>query len=207
MSARSARSHPVESLTPPLSSTHEQAALEAELGPEPAPSFDLEALATSDCLGTDDTLVLLLPELTGYFYRRLGNVDDAADAAAETLLILVGKGDKLPVETESTRQYAFGVARKVLAKTLKGRVKRSELAEHLSSDLQPVALPPADPNLPLERALGKLPDRDRELILLVAWEGLGVAQAGAVLGLRPDAARKRYSRIRASLRSELDASN
>ena len=48
-------------------------------------------------------------------------------------------------------------------------------------------------------ALTALKEIDRELILLVAWDGLSPAQAGAVLGLRPGAARSRLHRTRNQL--------
>ena len=63
-----------------------------------------------------------------------------------------------------------------------------------------------DDELDVRLKAGALPDRDRELVLLVAWEGFGVAEAGVVLGLKPDAARQRYARARARLRQRLTTS-
>ena len=48
----------------------------------------------------------------------------------------------------------------------------------------------------LRRALGVLSDSDRELLLLVAWEGLTSAEAAAVLGISNVAARSRLHRAR-----------
>lgn len=73
---------------------------------------DLTALKETDF---NETVAELLPQLTGYFLRRLGNPDDAADAAADVLFVLVRKQDQLPWDVESLRQYSFGVARKVLS--------------------------------------------------------------------------------------------
>lgn len=148
-------------------------------------------------------LAEMLPELTGYFLRRLGDRDDAADAAADTVLILLAKSGRIPSEPERLRQYAYGVARKVLARARRGRVRSSALAERLRQELTEEAPVPARFDEELERELGRLPERDRELLLLIAWEGFGVAEAGAVLGLRPAAARQRYSRVRAALRGRL----
>lgn len=145
----------------------------------------------------------LLPQLTGYFLRRLGNPDDAADAAADVLLVLVRKQDQLQWNTESLRQYSFGIARKVLSRARRGRVRHTELAERLRREIV-VATPTApDPHPKLASALTKLAEKDRELLLLVAWEGLSVVEAGAVLRVKPEAARQRYSRLRARLRTEL----
>ncbi len=155
-------------------------------------STDLEAL-----------LPTLMPELLRYFVRRIDDREDAADAVAETVIVLWRNEGRLPGDEEGLRRYAFGVARRVLATARRGRLRRSALAERLRESLveSPAVAPGADDEL--EGALVALPERDRELVLLVAWEGFGVAEAGAVLGLRPDAARQRYSRARARLRDRL----
>jgi RNA polymerase sigma-70 factor (ECF subfamily) len=57
----------------------------------------------------------------------------------------------------------------------------------------------------LERALARLELRDREVILLVAAEGLTPSEAASVLGLTAEALRKRLQRARERLALELDA--
>nr|WP_280116268.1 sigma-70 family RNA polymerase sigma factor [Leucobacter coleopterorum] len=145
----------------------------------------------------------LLPDLTGYFLRRLADPDDAADATADVLLVLVRKQDQPPRDRESLRQYGFGVARKVLLKARRGRVRHTELAERLRREMVVAPQVAPDPHPQLASALAKLAEKDRELLLLVAWEDLSVAEAGAVLGFKAEAARQRYSRLRARLRAEL----
>jgi RNA polymerase sigma-70 factor (ECF subfamily) len=56
----------------------------------------------------------------------------------------------------------------------------------------------------IRRALDRLSDEDRELILLVAWDGLTPAQAAIALGLKPGAARTRLHRARSKLAQLLD---
>jgi DNA-directed RNA polymerase specialized sigma24 family protein len=53
-------------------------------------------------------------------------------------------------------------------------------------------------------ALGRLTHDDRELLTLVAWDGLRADQAAAVLGISAAAARQRLVRARRRLRAELD---
>lgn len=48
----------------------------------------------------------------------------------------------------------------------------------------------------LRAALAGLSESDRELLLLVAWEGLTHAEAAAALGISPVAARSRLHRVR-----------
>jgi DNA-directed RNA polymerase specialized sigma24 family protein len=70
------------------------------------------------------------------------------------------------------------------------------------------APPPLDPSIVtwrnIREALDTLSADDRELVLLVAWDGLSPAQAGGVLGLTPVAARSRLHRARAKLAAILD---
>ena len=53
---------------------------------------------------------------------------------------------------------------------------------------------------PLEQGLRQLTDAERELLLLVAEEGLPVAEAGRALGIPAPAARMRLNRARRKLR-------
>jgi RNA polymerase sigma factor (sigma-70 family) len=53
-------------------------------------------------------------------------------------------------------------------------------------------------------ALAALSDQDRELILLVAWEGLSYAEAAGVLGVAIGTVRSRLSRSRRRLRELTD---
>jgi RNA polymerase sigma factor (sigma-70 family) len=63
--------------------------------------------------------------------------------------------------------------------------------------------PPGEPHAvgwrEIRHALDALTDEDRELVLLVAWDGLTPAQAAGVLGLTPAAARTRLHRARGRL--------
>jgi RNA polymerase sigma-70 factor (ECF subfamily) len=147
--------------------------------------------------------VALMPDLFRYFYRRLPGREDAADAAAETLLILWRKHHLLPDDAEDARRYAFGVANRVLLNSRRGARRREALRVHIESSIRTVVSDDSFPDVDLRNALNELRPLDRELVLLVAWEGFGVAGAGRILGLRPDAARARYSRARARLRELL----
>jgi RNA polymerase sigma-70 factor (ECF subfamily) len=56
----------------------------------------------------------------------------------------------------------------------------------------------------LVAALARLRPDDRELLMLIAWEGLDATQAAAVLGCSRQALDTRLHRARARLRAELD---
>ena len=56
----------------------------------------------------------------------------------------------------------------------------------------------------IARALGELSEDDREVLMLVAWEGLTAAQAGEVLGCSAGAAAMRLHRARRRLSTLLE---
>jgi RNA polymerase sigma-70 factor (ECF subfamily) len=57
----------------------------------------------------------------------------------------------------------------------------------------------------LSAALARLSESDRELLLLMAWEGLELKQAAAVLGVRPNTLAVRFHRARRRLSAALEA--
>ncbi len=150
----------------------------------------------------EQSLRELMPELLRYFARRLGDAEDAADALSETLLVLWRRRKTVPQEREDFRRCGFGVARRVLLAARRGKLVRREYTDELVEELA-VQIEPVEPDVDLQRALASLGESDRELVLLVAWEGFSLAEAASVLGIKPAAARQRYGRARARLRTEL----
>lgn len=153
----------------------------------------------------DILIAELVPDLLGYFTNRLTNREDAADAVADTLLVLWRKQKSLPLLHEDARRYAFGIARHVLQSTRRGAVRRNALADRLRAVVREDAVTNPETDLELRAALATLTAKDRELVPLVGWDGFTVADAGRVLGLTPEAARARYSRARGKLRQQLSS--
>lgn len=165
-------------------------------------------------------------EAFGCFYRRherrvLGyavghctNPSDVADLVAETFLqalISAGRfrstdGDALP--------WLLGIARHVLARQRRSFTRRQRLLRRLSgipafsadeAEAVDAAIDAARLAPALTKALSGLRAKDRDLLLLVARDGLEPAQAGAALGMNPNTARIRLSRVRKRLRDVLTA--
>lgn len=91
----------------------------------------------------------------------------------------------------------------MLANHLRGErrhwIKTAMLRDELST--APAAAPGPLEGTPVTRVFQDLPDGDRELLALVAWEGLGNAEIATVLGcsrnavsIRLHRARKRFAR-------------
>ena len=94
--------------------------------------------------------------------------------------------------------WAFGIARNVLSNHARKRARRARIDESLVREQRE---PVSDAAFVALEALGTLSAGDQELLRLVLWDGFGVAEAGALAGVRPAAARKRYERARARLRA------
>jgi RNA polymerase sigma-70 factor (ECF subfamily) len=109
----------------------------------------------------------------------------------------------------TARSWLFGVARHVLLRHWRDR--RPEPGNPM---LTPMAVDPwdeVDARLdsaalagPLRAALGDLPEVDREMLLLIAWEQLTPTEAAAVVGIPPATARTRLHRARSRMRIALE---
>jgi RNA polymerase sigma factor (sigma-70 family) len=140
----------------------------------------------------------------GYLLRRTENTDDAADVFAETFLTAWRRLDDVPPDQQA-RLWLYGTARRTLANYRRGARRRVALADRLRADLE-ISYQPAEPAGQLAvtaAAFRRLPEADRELLTLVAWEGLDPGQIAAVLGCSRNAARIRLHRARRKLASEL----
>ncbi|MCP9485056.1 MAG: RNA polymerase sigma factor [Gaiellaceae bacterium MAG52_C11] len=146
----------------------------------------------------------IAPKLLGYATRRVATPADAADVVAEVLLVAWRRFGAMPAGEEERVRWLYGVARRVLANHRRGRLRQSALTSTLRLHLEQVAPAPATVEaLHVRAALGRLRADDRELLCLIAWEGLAPAEAAGVLGISPTRARKRLQRARERLRAEL----
>ncbi|WP_350280414.1 sigma-70 family RNA polymerase sigma factor [Kribbella sp. HUAS MG21] len=133
----------------------------------------------------------------GYLRRRTDSGHDAADLLADTFLVAWRRLDDIPLDPQ-TRPWLYGVARRVLANHRRGEGRRHALATKLLSELSDTA-PDVRPQLddtPAARAFRALPEQDRELLSLVAWEDLDTTQIATVLGISRNAVRIRLHRAR-----------
>lgn len=146
----------------------------------------------------------------GYALRRVDEPADAADVLAETFLVAWRKLDDVPAGSAAL-PWLLAVARRVLANQRRGARRRGGLAERLRGELTAAiprhgAVPAGDSEQGrLAAALARLPEADRELILLVGWEELEPSQIAVVLGIQPETVRTRLHRARARLREALAA--
>ena len=140
-----------------------------------------------------------------YVRHRGLSGQDAEDLVAATYEVAWRRRDAVPIG-EQARPWLFAVALNQLRNHRRKRIREQALLERLPAPEN--APPPLDPSIVtwrnIREALDTLSADDRELVLLVAWDGLSPAQAGGVLGLTPVAARSRLHRARAKLAAILD---
>lgn len=132
--------------------------------------------------------------------RRVG---DAAvdDVVAETFTIAWRRqgeivGDPLP--------WLLGVARRVCANHLRASGRRAALGRRLSDQPPPFSDEVAISDGRLRAALAALGDRDREALLLIAWDELSNSDAARVVGCSPSAFAVRLHRARKRLAHALN---
>ncbi|MEV5888604.1 RNA polymerase sigma factor [Nonomuraea fuscirosea] len=136
--------------------------------------------------------------ITAYAARRCHSPQDAADVVAETFAIAWRRMGEVP-EGEQAILWLYGVARKVLANHYRVEVRRQALSVGLDADMADLYQATPDSGVELTaiaQIFRALPDTDRELLSLVAWEGLDRQQIAAVLGMSRNAVRVRLHRAR-----------
>jgi len=145
----------------------------------------------------------------GYALRRSSSREDALDVVAETFTTAWRRRADMPTDPAEMRPWLFGIARWCSANVARSGTRSDRLGERLAASL---TVPDTDPGTLHEDAasgrrvldaLGELSADDRELVTLIAWEGLTPAQAAVVLDVSAGTARVRLHRARARLRAAL----
>ena len=137
-----------------------------------------------------------------YGRRRGVSASDAEDLVADVFLVAWRRREELPAEPLG---WLLGVARRVLANRQRGEGRRDALVERLKHRTISAGEPPegeeSDPEV--LGALALLDARDRELLELLAWDGLTRVQIAAVFGVSTGAVAVRIHRARRKLAKAL----
>ena len=145
-----------------------------------------------------------------FLVRLTGRRDLAEDLLQETFLRLARHALRLSADT-NLRAWLFTVARNQARSYYRWAILDGERLRELG------LLPRGAPRSPfedaaageteraLERAVASLPVSYREVILLVAVEGIDQEQVAVMLDLRPPALRQRLARARAMIAERMPA--
>ena len=139
--------------------------------------------------------------LLGYALRRCDCPEDAADVVAETFAIAWRRLDSVP-PGDQARLWLYGVARNVLANQRRGAARRADLSAALAAEVTGFYEQRSEDDA-VRRAFRTLPADDRELLSLVAWEGLDHGEIAVLLRCSRNAVRIRLHRARKRLNSAL----
>jgi RNA polymerase sigma-70 factor, ECF subfamily len=127
--------------------------------------------------------------------RRVGARAD--EVCAEVFLVAWRRLHELP---RDELPWLLAASRNVIGSAWRGDARRARLQDRLDAEPQLAEADRNDePDVELEAALGQLGEADRELLLLVYWEGLTPARAARVLELAAATARTRLWRARRRL--------
>lgn len=140
--------------------------------------------------------------------RRVEGRAAAEDAAAEAFAVVWRRRERMP---EPPLPWIYGVALRVIANQRRAARRRRNLDDRLVHEAG-AGGGGVDPQAAVERrdafsaAFARLSEGEREVLRLVAWDGLGPAEAARVLGCSTGAFRVRLHRARRRLAKQLRAS-
>jgi RNA polymerase sigma-70 factor (ECF subfamily) len=127
-----------------------------------------------------------------YAARRALSDAVADDVVSDVFLVVWRRLDDVP---DRPVPWLLSIARRALANRRRSERRAAALSDRLASLRRPVAASPETGDRLLD-ALATLPERDRELLMLVAWEGLEPSEIARLLGVRPGTVAVRLHRAR-----------
>jgi RNA polymerase sigma factor (sigma-70 family) len=131
----------------------------------------------------------------GFALRRVG-ADEAMDVVAETFLVAWRRLDELP-DGERARLWLYGTARRVISNQRRAGRRRERLGQRLQSETgRTVDQAGIEVGDCAGAAFASLKAEDREVLALLAWEGLDAGEIAQVVGCSRNAARIRIHRAR-----------
>jgi RNA polymerase sigma-70 factor (ECF subfamily) len=140
-----------------------------------------------------------------YVVSRAGR-QVADEVVSETFTVAWRRLDDVP---EQPLPWLLGVARNILRDSIRAEARRAMLAAELGAWTGQVEADVAEDvseRSALLEALATLPEDDRELLILSAWQGLTPAEAALVVGCSPITLRVRLHRARVRLNQAASAS-
>ncbi len=139
-----------------------------------------------------------------YVARRVA-ADSVQDVVSETFLVAWRRREQ---RRGAPLPWLLGIARRVAATHRRGHARREALQERLRGERAPAdpgwQIAAGDPDL--AHALARLGERDREALLLTAWDGLDHRAAAQVMGCTTGSLTVRLHRARRRLARALSDS-
>jgi RNA polymerase sigma factor (sigma-70 family) len=147
-----------------------------------------------------------------YLSRRLG-ANLADELAAETFAVAFARRGRYDVAVADARPWLFGIATKLAHRHW--RSEERQLRAFARTGVDPVTPAPDDAvvaradaagaSRALAAALAGLTAKERDVLLLYAWEQLGQPEIAVALAIAPGTVKSRLHRARARVRQSLAA--
>jgi len=148
----------------------------------------------------------LLPPLFRFAYRMTGSVADAEDIVQECFLAALRPNSTYDASRTPMRTYLFGVARNQALKLLAKRPVTAEDDECVSDAPSPErAVFHTQLEAAVARAVRRLPEGQREVLILAHYEELPLAEIARVMEIEVTAVKSRLQRARTQLKETLAA--
>lgn len=173
----------------------------------------LEAAAAGDAQSYALFFRRHVDSVTRYAMRRCNGPEDVADLVGECFLVALQAASRYRPETDTALPWLFGIARRLVARQRRRTASRRRLLAKTSNvfprfseseaDAVARAIDASRQAPALERALARLSSSEREVLLLVAFDGVSPSEAAIALGITPNAARLRLSRARKTVKDAL----
>ena len=159
-------------------------------------------------MATSDTdITAHLPALRRFAFALTGNPSEADDLVQESLTRVISNRLRLG-GVRNLRSYLFRVARNAHIDNAK-RQRSAEIIplDHVAATLQTAPTQTEHMEMrELDEALAHLPEEQRQVILLVAYEGVSYRDAADILDVPIGTIMSRLSRGREALKSRLNRS-
>jgi RNA polymerase sigma-70 factor (ECF subfamily) len=139
--------------------------------------------------------------------RRLAGREIAEDVVADVFAVAWRRRDRIP---DPALPWLYVIAGHFIANQYRSARRRHNLDARLAHETGVIA-PGSDPAESLDRrdafsnAFALLAESEREVLRLIAWDGLDTRDAARVFGCSPGAFRVRLHRARRKLAKQLEA--
>jgi RNA polymerase sigma factor (sigma-70 family) len=150
------------------------------------------------------------PHIQRYLARRLGR-EIADDLVGETFLIAFGKRHRYDPKYPDARPWLYGIATTLVAQHRREEAReyrlraavRPDVAQESHAERVAAQVTAQAMNGMLATALAGISQGDRDVLVLIAWEGLSYDEVAAALAIPVGTVRSRLSRARKKLRTAL----
>lgn len=150
------------------------------------------------------------PHIQRYLARRLGQ-QAADDLVAETFLVAFDKRARYDLARPNARPWLYGIATNLIGQHHRAEVREYRLrnlvarqpdldghADRVAAKVTAQAM-----HATLAGALTELNQGDRDVLLLIAWEGLAYEEVAQALAIPVGTVRSRLNRARRQVRAAL----